>query len=505
MPFGLPLRLRVRGRSLRLSRESGRPPGRDIATGIPVRSLGWIDDFFREAKDHIFARQEDGVVILPPNQVYKANPTGIAIVRHMCSGGKAASIPGIAQEERARQVASFVSDLRALYLGQPAEGGRAPYDVVPYTFQYTKLPILGEIAVTYRCNNACVFCYAGCGTHNPGCGAPTAGCAAPDCAGTVQQVSGGDTREMSLGEIAKVIRVFKDDARIPFFSFTGGEPLLRADLEEMIRLARRAGLQVNLITNGTLADQRRARSLYKAGLRTAQVSVESPDAETHDLLTARPGSFLETLQGIRCLQEAGISVQTNTTMTAVNSPDAARMPAFLKGLGVDRFAMNLFLPVCAPDAGCEDQGDPRVDMLFIPYARAGAIIESVRMAARTEKMTFYWYSPIPHCHYNTIAHGLGNKSCAAMDGLLSVSPTGDVLPCSSFPESMGNLLSQDFRDIWFSPRAGYFKNKQYAPAECAGCPSFTACQAACPLYWSYAGTAEIRNQASIAQENVVWK
>ncbi len=42
----------------------------------------------------------------------------------------------------------------------------------------------------------------------------------------------------------------------------------------------------------------------------------------------------------------------------------------------------------------------------------------------SEGMIFYWYSPIPHCHYNTIARGLGNKSCAAMDGLLSVSPPG---------------------------------------------------------------------------------
>jgi len=114
-------------------------------------------------------------------------------------------------------------------------------------------------------------------------------------------------------------------------------------------------------------------------------------------------------------------------------------------------------------------------------------------------MTFYWYSPIPHCHYNTIARGLGNKSCAAMDGLLSVSPAGDVLPCSSYPEPMGNVLSQDFRDIWFSPRAAFFKNKEYAPAECAGCDSFTACQAACPLYWSYAGTSEIRNPNTLAR------
>jgi radical SAM protein with 4Fe4S-binding SPASM domain len=117
-------------------------------------------------------------------------------------------------------------------------------------------------------------------------------------------------------------------------------------------------------------------------------------------------------------------------------------------------------------------------------------------AARAEGLVFYWYSPTPHCLYNPIARSLGNKSCAAMDGLISVSPTGDVLPCSSYPKPMGNLLRDGFRAIWFSEGARHFKQKEYAPAACAGCGSFRACQAACPLYWDRVGTAEIRNPAA---------
>ena len=56
----------------------------------------------------------------------QANATGIAIVRHLLAGGKVAAIPGIATEERARQVAGFVSDIRALYLGEPAEEAAPP-------------------------------------------------------------------------------------------------------------------------------------------------------------------------------------------------------------------------------------------------------------------------------------------------------------------------------------------------------------------------------------------
>ncbi len=443
--------------------------GRRRGTGGLPSSLGWIDEFFREAGDHIFAREEDEVIILPPNQVYKANATGIAIVRHLLAGGKARDIPGIAEEERAGQVAAFVSCLRALYLGEPGDQSRL--ETVPYSFQFTRLPILGEIAVTWRCNNACGFCYAGCGTEVR--------------SGTPRAASGSDGAQMRLSDVKRILRIFREEARIPFFSFTGGEPLLRDDLEEMIRHARSLGLKVNLVSNGRLADARRARRLFQAGLRTAQISVESPDEGTHDRLTGRSGSWRSTLQGIQNLRAAGISVQTNTTVTALTASDAPLMPAFLKGLGVRRFAMNLYIP--------GRQGSALQKELLLRYGSAGQVIDAVRGAARREGLTFYWYSPIPHCHYNTIARGLGNKSCAAMDGLLSVSPAGDVLPCSSYPLVMGNLLVDDFRAIWFSDRARFFKEKKYAPAECEGCGSFSACQAACPLYWLAVGVSEIRN------------
>jgi radical SAM protein with 4Fe4S-binding SPASM domain len=475
---------------------------------LTVRDLAWVDAYFREVRGHVFVRSEDGVLILPPNQVFRLNEGGLRIVGHLLSGRPIARLPGIADGDRAREVNEFCSDLRDFYQGDSSGlDARASVERVPYTFDFTRLPILGEIAVTYACNNACRFCYAGCGARGRGCG-PGAAPDGPEVA----------SPPMTLAEAKRVIDVFKRDAQIPFFSFTGGEPLMRRDLEAMIRHARRLGLEVNLVTNGTLADPARARSLARAGLRTAQVSVEAPDAETHDGLTASPGSFDRTLAGIRNLQGAGISVQTNTTVTAVNAHLATRMPAFLKPLGVGRFAMNLYIPrggqMHRPSGGapathfaarCRAKGPLHrpaaaaspADPLFFPYSRIGPVIDAVRAAARAEGLVFYWYSPTPHCLYNPIARGLGNKSCAAMDGLLSVSPSGDVLPCSSYPRSMGSLLRDGFRAIWFSAGARHFKRKEYAPAECAGCESFRACQAACPLYWIRAGTAEISNPSRV--------
>jgi radical SAM protein with 4Fe4S-binding SPASM domain len=428
--------------------------------------LAWIDLFFNNVKDFLFLREEDSVLILPPNRVYKLNCTGIQVLKHLYSGRSILSLPGLLPGERSTDVNMFFSNLKAIYEGSIVNMDEAgAMELIPFDFSYTRLPILGEIAVTYRCNNRCLFCYAHCDNRQR----------------TGDKKRNGE--ELPTRRLKRIIRIFKEKAKIPFFSFTGGEPLLRKDLEKLILYAVRLKLKVNLISNGILATPSRSESLYRSGLKTAQISVEGSNAKTHDGLTGVPGSFDKTLSGIRNLQKAGISVQTNTTLSGMNVESAGEMPEFLKGIGIDRFAMNLFIP---SGRGLDHEE------LFLPYSNIAPVIETVRREACRLGMTFYWYSPIPHCHYNPIARGLGNKSCAAMDGLLSVSPNGDVLPCSSYPEVIGNLFDRSFSDIWFSNRALYFKEKRYAPSECKGCEQFTACQGACPLYWSYAGTGEIR-------------
>jgi radical SAM protein with 4Fe4S-binding SPASM domain len=451
VPLGMPFGLCFRGSTLKKA------------------ELTWIDTFFQKSKNRLFVREEDRVIILPPNRVYKLNETGFVLLSSLFSGKSILDLREITDGQRASDVHYFFRDLECFLKGcAELPDKRKAVRRIPYDFDFTRLPVLGEIAVTYRCNNRCLFCYADCDPHKHAAG------------------------EMSSGEIKSIINLFKTKAKIPFFSFTGGEPLLRRDLEKMIRYAYKVGLKVNLITNGTLATEKRAVSLFKSGLRTAQVSLESASAQTHDLLTGRPGSFTETLQGIRSLQKAGIEVQTNTTLTQYNKEGLDRFPGFIKELGITRFSMNLYIP--------SGRG-LRVKELFFPYSDVGPVIEEVRKEARTQDLTFYWYSPLPYCYYNPVARGLGNKSCAAMDGLISVSPTGNVLPCSSYPETMGNLLEEDFTSVWFSRRAQYFKKKHFAPEECTTCDKFTACQSACPLYWQYAGTGELSCGKNMASES----
>ena len=464
MPFGLPLSLPFGLRIGRRSLIGGDQNARGGNQGDRP-DLSWVPEFWKSVRDYVFVREEDNVVILPPNMVYKTNETGVKILAALDSGQKIEKLPGM-DAAKLRDIAGFLSDIKDI-----CDGRQVTTERVAYGFDFTRLPILGEIAVTYRCNNRCLFCYAGCGSGGS-CGS---GQAFP---------SGMASEELDTREIKRVIDIFREKAKIPFFSFTGGEPLLRSDLGELIAYADGKHLRVNLITNGTLASPERARSLYKAGLRTAQVSLESPDAAIHDRLCGAPGAHERTLAGIEALAAAGIRVQTNSTLTRPNRESLLSMPAYLKSLGVERFSMNLYIPAANSE---------RAPELFVAYSETGAFVDEIRRQAFREGLTFFWYSPTPLCIYNPVARGLGNKSCAAADGLLSVNPAGDILPCSSYPESLGNILKKDFSDIWFSERAAHFKNKRYAPESCASCASFTACQAACPLYWDYAGYGELEN------------
>ncbi|MBN1646395.1 MAG: radical SAM protein [Spirochaetales bacterium] len=417
-----------------------------------ARDLHSLEDYFRTVRPYLLYREEDDVLIVPPNRVYKLNKTAAALFRWLDAGGRLAAVPGI-DNEKVVEIDCFMRSLQ-----DALDGKNSMTETVGYDFDFTRLPVLGEIAVTKQCNNACRFCYAG-------------------CSGT----SGG--RNLSSAQLKKIITIFRTEARIPFFSFTGGEPLLRKDLEKLIAFAEKNGLRTNLVSNGTLITERRARSLYRAGLRTAQISLEAANADLHDYLCGRKGAFAKTIAGIGHLQEAGISVQTNTTICAANRDSVGEIPGYIAGLGIKRFAMNMYIPLSENRHSAD---------LFISYADIGPIVDFIGKKAKDNGLTFFWYSPTPFCHFNPVARGLGNKSCAAMDGLISVDYDGNVLPCSSYDLKMGNILEMPFEDIWFSTRAQFFKQKKYAPAECTDCSAFTACQAACPLYWQYAGCSEIR-------------
>lgn len=438
--------------------------------------LCWVDGLVAGIRARVVVRPEDELLILVPNTPVKVNRTALRILGAMVHEG--AGIADILAREgdgpqRRLEIHTFFTDLAAWLRGGLGEGeGRRAVVREPFSRDFCRYPVLSEIALTYRCNLSCAFCYAGCGA--PGTGGERAG--AP---------------EMSDQEVCRVLEVIRRDARCPSVSFTGGEPTLRPGLPLLVRHARGLGLRANLISNGQLVDDRLAAELAGAGLDSAQLSLEGPDAACHDALVGRAGAFARLWEAAERLRARGVRVHTNTTVNRRNVTRLEEIVELAATRGMERLTMNLMIP-CGRAAG-----DPG---LRVAYTEAGGHVLSVRARAAALGVELIWYSPLPLCIFNTIAHGLGNRGCAAADGLLHVGPAGDVLPCSSFPpgESLGNLLRRGFEEIWQSDGARFFREKRMMPSACDGCADADACQGACVLYWRAAGLAELRGAGAAA-------
>ncbi len=421
--------------------------------------IDWIEEFVRKIKPFIYVRLEDSLLILIPNQVYRLNRSGLEILNFLLRGRKIKELISLLclNEKQIEEIHYFFSDLRAIIKGCLHEGEkRKAVDYYEFKGSFNKLPVLSEVAVTYRCNLSCQFCYVG---------------------------KKGDWGELSTEDLKIILRKIFFEAKVPSVSFTGGEPLLRNDILKLIKYAHCIGLWTNLITNGTLIDRTLAHKLKKSGLSSSQVSIEGPDSEIHDRLTGVTGSFTKTVTGVKYLIDAGIPVHTNTTVSRDNIESLERIVRLAKNLGLARLSMNLLIP-CGSAVHRKD--------LWLSYTEIGDYILNVKHLADTIGVKFLWYSPVPICKFNPISHGLGNKSCAAVSGLLSIDPVGNVLPCSSWTMPIGSLLNENFDKVWNSVEAGYFKKLQYAPETCQDCESFHACVGACPIYWENCGTKELK-------------
>jgi radical SAM protein with 4Fe4S-binding SPASM domain len=128
------------------------------------------------------------------------------------------------------------------------------------------------------------------------------------------------------------------------------------------------------------------------------------------------------------------------------------------------------------------------DSVEITYAEVAELLPPVISHCESIGIRPVWYSPTPYCLFNPVDHNLGSKSCACVSGLLSVSPTGEILPCSSFSRGIGSLLTRSFESIWQSDEALYWRERRYKPPVCRGCEFEELCGGGCPLYWEHAGS-----------------
>jgi radical SAM protein with 4Fe4S-binding SPASM domain len=302
-----------------------------------------------------------------------------------------------------------------------------------------------DLALTYRCNNNCYFCYTG----------------------------GPQTRpELTTAQWKAALDKIWGSG-IPQVVFTGGEPTLRDDLVELVDHARQ--FVTGLVTNGRRLSAL-APELHRVSLDYAQVSLESASPEIHDRMVGAPGAWQETLSGIRAGLTAGLQVTTNTTLTRDNLADFPELIRTGASLGLKVMACNTL--ICSGRGACSkrDQG------LTMPELKAG-LIRALETAAQVG-LRLEWYTPTCYKQFNPVEMGFGVKTCSAAQYNLTVEPDGAVIPCQSwFKDKLGNILVDPWKSIWEHPVAIGLrqKNNLGKKEECRTCAYLDPCYGGCPL------------------------
>jgi MoaA/NifB/PqqE/SkfB family radical SAM enzyme len=259
------------------------------------------------------------------------------------------------------------------------------------------IPLMIDIGTTSSCQCRCVHC----------------------CAEAHQGRRGNelDTAEMQ--------RLIDEAAQLGALQvvLSGGEPLLRKDIIELVRHAHDAGMIIRLNTNGLLLDARRVLNLKKAGLNLCAVSIDDADPETHDQLRSVPGLYAKALEGIRLLRQYNVLSSILTYASKRNVPEGLEKIVDLgRRLGV--LSVFIFFPVAVG----------RWDGAFGQVLNAQ---ERKKVRELQDLTTVYLELITP----KTIC-------CAQKKLVIYASAYGDITPCPVVPFSIGNVRDYPLAEFW---------------------------------------------------------
>lgn len=326
-----------------------------------------------------------------------------------------------------------------------ADGGKCPHELgigpTQIKFGTWTAPARMDIAVTPECNLLCEKCYR-----------------------DDQPIS-----QMTLSEWCQVYEILWKIG-IPQIVITGGEPTLRDDIVELVANAEE--FVIGLVTNGTQLE-RLAEALAEASLDYTQITIESLNPVTHDCMTGITGSWEMTRNGILAAKNVGIQVATNTTLTKRNRHEFNDTIAWLADQGIQHIACNTLI--------CSGRGKDCREKSGISDEELKPILETAMKMAQTKGVELAWYSPTCYTQLNPLELGFGVKCCTAALLNMTIEANGDVRPCQSWPESVGNILKDEWSIIWNNPVCQDLRSHSEMKRTCAGCTYWRECGGGCPL------------------------
>lgn len=272
-------------------------------------------------------------------------------------------------------------------------------------------PMAVTIAVTGRCQLGCVHCSA------------------------LREGSSGP--DLSREEIGRVINECVE-LGVSNITFTGGEPLLRNDLEDLVALVPRDKAVALIFTNALALDEKRAASLKKAGTNAVFISLDDPDPGEHDTLRRRPGAYQAVKDGARNAIAAGLPVclSTYATNEFVRDGKLASIAATGKEWGVHEISVFDAIPTGRLLRN-EDILLTRENRMAL---RKQAFEINRRGGGRPRIVTQSWTNS-----RSGMAIVVG---CLAGHLQFHITAAGDLTPCDFTPLSFGNVRTQSVGALW---------------------------------------------------------
>lgn len=240
----------------------------------------------------------------------------------------------------------------------------------------------------------------------------------------------------------------------PILVFSGGEPLMRPDIFELTSYAAKKGLTVALATNGTMITKEIAEKIRDNGVERVAVSLDGAGPDTHDMFRKLPGSFNRAVEGIKHVQDVGVSTQINCTIAKHNVHEVKKIYENAIALGVDALHIFMLVPV---GCGVEIEADQSLDAetyekvlnWFYDVSREGKIQCKATCAPHYFRI-MRQRAAKEGIEVTPKTHGMAamTKGCLAGQSICFISHKGEVFPCGYFPLEAGNVRKKSFTDIW---------------------------------------------------------
>jgi radical SAM protein with 4Fe4S-binding SPASM domain len=285
--------------------------------------------------------------------------------------------------------------------------------------------------------------------------------------------------ELDFYEVTNIIDKYFDLIRkwdmIPEITFTGGEPLFRHDIFDIISYIKNkdSSSRIFILTNGTLVSEEIAYKLKKLGVSGVQISLDGPDQETHDYIRGT-GNFQKAICGIKNLQNVGIWTSTHYVLMKENYKLANDFVKLASDLKINRTTFSRLVPIGNGVSSSVNMLEPDE----LKKTLEEIILES---------------NKYPDAYVNTerdlfrLIDSSYGSTCPVGDNTLTILSDGTVLPCRRFPVKIGNIRYENFFEILLDSKL-LNKMKTNTIDACTSCNLKDMCKGGCQgLAFSYFG------------------